>query len=160
MARKKAHELARHSVPWEEQHLEGRGSEPRPSAREAGVTRIEQFELRRGPIPDADELVRYRQAHPDAPDIILTEFRNQGVHRRMLEKAEQDREHKNIDAAIASERIGVAAALLIALVGFGCATYLVATGHGAEGTIIFGLDVGALVSAFILGRPKAGSTSA
>ncbi|HST61797.1 MAG TPA: hypothetical protein VLK84_24065 [Longimicrobium sp.] len=160
MAGKKVHDLARQSVPPEEQRLEGRGSQPRPSAREARLTRIEQFELRRGPIPDAEELARYRQAHPDAPDIILTEFRNQGAHRRMLEKAEQDREHKNVDAAIASERIGVAAALLIALVGFACATYLVATGHGAEGTIIFGLDVGALVSAFILGRPKAGAQGA
>lgn len=124
------------------------------------MTRFEQFELRRGPIPDADELVRYRHAHPDAPDIILAEFKNQGAHRRMMEKAALDREHKNVDAAITSERIGVAAALLIALVGFGCATYLVATGHGVEGTVIFGLDVGALVYAFILGRPKAGSQSA
>ena len=46
-------------------------------------------------------------------------------------------------------------ALLIALVGFGCATFLVATGHGVEGTVMFGLDVVALVSAFILGRSKA-----
>lgn len=59
-----------------------------------------------------------------------------------------------------SERIGVFSALVIALVGFGCATYLVATGHGVEGTVIFGLDVGALVSAFILGRPKPGQTGA
>jgi hypothetical protein len=53
-----------------------------------------------------------------------------------------------------SERLGVICALTIALVGFGCATFLVATGHGVEGTVIFGLDVGALVSAFILGRPR------
>jgi hypothetical protein len=41
------------------------------------------------------------------------------------------------------------------LVVFGCATFLVATGHGVEGTVMFGLDVVALVSAFILGRAKA-----
>ena len=160
MASKKVHDLARQPVPPELLTLEGRGSEPRPSAREAWLTRIEQFELHRGPIPNADELVRYGHAHPDAPDIILTEFRNQGAHRRMMDKAVLDREHKNVDAAIMSERIGVASALLIALVGFGCATYLVAIGHGVEGTVIFGLDVCALVSAFILGRPKPASQSA
>lgn len=160
MASKKVHDLARQPVPPEQHTLEGRGGEPRPSARDAWLTRIEQFELRRGPIPDADELVRYGHAHPDAPDIILTEFRNQGAHRRMMETAVLDREHKNLDAAIMSERIGVASALLIALVGFGCAAYRVATGHGVEGTVIFGLDVCALVSAFILGRPKPASQGA
>lgn len=141
-------------VPHQGQIAGGRGKEPRPPAFDVGMTRIEQFALRRGPIPDADELVRYRLAHPDAPDIILSEFQNQGAHRRMMEQAAQEREHRNVDAAIASERIGVASALLIALVGFGCATYLVTAGHGVEGTVIFGLDVGALVSAFILGRPR------
>ena len=112
MAGKKAHDLARRSFPPEAHELEGRGSQPRPSAREARVTRIEQFELRRGPIPDADELARYLQAHPDAPDIILTEFRNQGAHRRMLEKAEQDREHR---VAARGDRLAQA------LVGRACA---------------------------------------
>jgi uncharacterized membrane protein len=62
---------------------------------------------------------------------------------------------RQLEAGILSERIGVVCALLIALVGFGCATFLVATGHGVEGTVMFGLDVVALVSAFILGRSKA-----
>jgi uncharacterized membrane protein len=115
----------------------------------------ESFELRRGPIPDAEELVRYGQAHPDAPEIILSEFRRQGAHRRMLERRALSLDRKELEAGILSERIGVVCALLIALVGFGCATFLVATGHGVEGTVMFGLDVVALVSAFILGRSKA-----
>jgi hypothetical protein len=53
--------------------------------------------------------------------------------------------------------MGVVCAFVIAMVGFGCATYLVVTDHAVAGTVIFGLDVGALASAFILGRP--GSTS-
>ncbi|HEY0037103.1 MAG TPA: hypothetical protein VGB66_10475 [Longimicrobium sp.] len=73
----------------------------------------------------------------------------------MLERRALSRERKELEAGILSERIGVVCALLIALVGFGCATFLVATGHGVEGTVMFGLDVVALVSAFILGRSKA-----
>lgn len=116
--------------------------------------------MRQGPIPDAEELARYGQAHPEAPQIILSEFRNQAAHRRMLERRAQVLERKAVHAAITSERMGVVSALVIALVGFGCATYLVATGHGVEGTVIFGLDVCALVSAFILGRPKLGPPAA
>lgn len=136
----------------------GRGEEPRPVsvAARAEIERkqIPSFELRKGPIPDAEELVRYAEAHPDAPAIILAEFQAQAAHRRRMELHGQAIEQKELDAAIVSERLGVACALLIALVGFGCGTYLVATGHGVEGTIIFGLDVVALVSAFILGRAR------
>jgi hypothetical protein len=112
-------------------------------------------ERREGPIPDAEEMVLYGKAHPEAPAIILDEFRNQGAHRRTVERRALSLDKKALEAAIFSEQLGVACALVIALVGFGCATFLVARGHGVEGTVIFGLDVGGLVSAFILGRPKA-----
>lgn len=111
-------------------------------------------ERREGPIPDAAEMVRYGEAHPEAPVIILEEFKSQGAHRRMVEQRVLSLDRKALEAAIFSERLGVICALIISLVGFGCATFLVAGGHGVEGTVIFGLDVGALVSAFILGRPK------
>jgi hypothetical protein len=112
-------------------------------------------ERRQGPIPDAAEMVRYGEAHPEAPAIILEEFKSQGAHRRRVERRVLGLDEKALEAAIFSERLGVICALIISLVGFGCATFLVAGGHGVEGTVIFGLDVGALVSAFILGRPKA-----
>ena len=113
-----------------------------------------EFELRHGPIPDAEELVRYSYAHPDAPAIILAEFTEQGAHRRAMEVRAANMDRTALHASITSERLGVACGLIIALVGFGCATYLVATEHEVAGTVIFGLDVGALVSAFILGRPR------
>ncbi|WP_420126008.1 hypothetical protein [Longimicrobium sp.] len=136
----------------------GGGDEPLPVSDSASLgtdlAHVPSFELRHGPIPDADELVRYGEAHPDAPAIILAEFQAQAAHRRKMEQRGQVMDQKELDAAITSERFGLACALLIALVGFGCGTYLIATGHGVEGTIIFGLDVVALVSAFILGRAR------
>ncbi len=137
----------------QEQHDGGRGMQSRPSA-SAGVAHVSAFELRKGPIPDAEELARYGRAHPDAPATLLEEFRRQGAHRRDREREVQRLDEKAMEAAIFSERMGVVCALLIAMVGFGCATYLVATDHGVAGTVMFGLDVGALVSAFILGRPQ------
>ncbi|HEX6040875.1 hypothetical protein [Longimicrobium sp.] len=136
---------------------EGRDDESRPSfvpAIPIEMAHVAALELRDGPIPDARELVRYGYAHPDAPKMILDEFATQGAHRRLMERRSASLERMAMDAAVRSERLGVACALLIALVGFGCATYLVATGHGVEGTVIFGLDVCALVSAFILGRSR------
>ncbi|MBW3569845.1 MAG: hypothetical protein KY467_01950 [Gemmatimonadetes bacterium] len=139
--------------------MPGRGEQSRPaSVTTTAATRITQtasFELRKGPIPDAEELVHYAEAHPEAPAIILAEFQAQAAHRRRMEQRDQALATRELDAAIVSERLGLACALLIALVGFGCGIYLVASGHGVEGTIIFGLDVVALVSAFILGRSKA-----
>jgi hypothetical protein len=137
----------------------GRGEQPRPVSSSAtvgtSIAPLPSFELRQGPIPDAEELARYGRAHPEAPAIILTEFRVQAAHRRRLELFAQAMEQRELEAAIASERLGTACGLLIAMVGFGCGTWLVSTGHGIEGTVIFGLDVVALVSAFILGRNRA-----
>lgn len=146
-----------HIVIRHREHDEGRDDESRPSAVPpvpVELTHIAAVELRDGPIPDARELAAYGHAHPHAPEIILAEFTSQGAHRRLMERREASLEKRAMEAAVQSERLGVACALLIALVGFGCATYLVAAGHGVEGTVIFGLDVCALVSAFILGRSR------
>ena len=137
----------------EEEIIEGRELESRPSASHV-ITQITEFELRKGPIPDAEELARYRLAHPGAPGIILDEFRQQSAHRRTMERRAQLLDRRALEASILSERSGMACALVISLVGFGCATFLVGAGHGVEGSVIFGLDVGALVSAFILGRTR------
>lgn len=141
------------TVAGEQEILEGRELESRPSASHV-ITHVTEFELRKGPIPDAEELARYGRAHPGAPDIILSEFKQQSAHRRTLERRAQLLDRKALEASILSERMGVVCALVISLVGFGCATFLVGAGHGVEGTVIFGLDVGALVSAFILGRSR------
>jgi hypothetical protein len=134
---------------------EGRDVQSRPSDIGLGGASYAEIQLRDGPIPDAQELVRYGYAHPDAPEIILTEFTQQGAHRRLMERREICLERMAMQAAVRSERMGVACALGAALVGFGCATYLVSTGHGMEGTVIFGVDVAGLVYAFIRGRTRA-----
>lgn len=159
MARKKIHELARGSALREVRDDEGHGSEPGPSMLPAEMTRIEQIELRRGPIPDAEELFRRAGVpgctgdHPDGVPEPGGPPADDGKGRAGSRTQEQRCGHRK-----RAHRVG--AALLIALVGFGCATYLVAAGHGVEEIVIFGLDVGALVSEFILGRPKLGATNA
>lgn len=134
--------------------VEGREIEARPSpVREFTVTR-ELFAERTGPIPDAAEMIRYKEAHPEAPIIILDEFKNEAAHRRTMERRAMGLDRRALDAAIFSERLGVLCALAVSLVGFCFSTYLIAIGHAIPGTVMFGLDVAAMVSAFILGRPR------
>lgn len=160
MAHNRKKRLGTGNGPWPDdvQEVEGRDARSRPFGTSRGAASMqvayEELSVRKGPIPDAEELARYGLAHPEAPRMILDEFRQQGTHRRDFQRKEQRLDARALEAEIFSERLGVVCALIIALVGFGCATYLVATDHGISGTVIFGLDVGALVTAFILGRPR------
>lgn len=120
---------------------------------------IATVSVRRGPIPDAAELALYAEAHPDAPRKILDEFQRQGRHRRELERSEQQLQAAALRAMVVSERMGMLCALVIALAGFACAVSLVLSGHGAAGTAAFGMDVAGMVSAFIMGRNRDGSTA-
>ncbi|HEU0013668.1 MAG TPA: DUF2335 domain-containing protein [Longimicrobium sp.] len=146
------------SAPGQRQNGEGRGMELRPSSVPLTLAQLPYpatIELRNGPIPDAEELARYGVAHPDAPRMILDEFHAQATHRRDMERQSQALESRMVEAAITSERVGTACALLISLCGFACATVLVVRGYGVEGTVMFGVDAAALVFAFIHGRPRA-----
>lgn len=130
--------------------VEGREIETRPSLAHAYTLYAEQ---RIGPIPDAAEMIRYKEAHPEAPAIILEEFTTEAAHRRTMERRALGLDKRALNAAIVSERMGVLCALAVAMAGFGLSTYLVTIGHVVPGMVMFGLDVAALVSTFILGRP-------
>ena len=135
--------------------FEGREIEPRPSpVRSYTITRELYAERRSGPIPDAAEMIRYKQAYPEGPVIIFDEFKTEAAHRRTMERKALGLDKRALDAAIFSERMGVFCALAVALVGFGLSTYLVTIGQAIPGMVMFGLDVAAMVSTFILGRPK------
>lgn len=143
------------SAPTPDPVVEGREIDSRPSpVREFTITRELYAEQRAGPIPDAPEMIRYKEAHPEAPVIIFDEFKTEAAHRRTMEQRALGLDERAIEAAIFSERLGVLCALAVALVGFGISTYLVAIGHAVPGMVMFGLDVAAMVSAFILGRPR------
>ena len=129
-------------------------SGPSSSPGSAVIVPFTTISMRRGPIPDAAELAGYADAHPDAPRRILDEFQRQGEHRRNLELGEQRLKTAALRGMIVSERMGMLCALVIALTGFACAVALVVSGHGAEGTVIFGMDVAGMVSAFIMGRNR------
>ncbi|HSU13373.1 DUF2335 domain-containing protein [Longimicrobium sp.] len=93
-----------------------------------------------GPLPSAAELARYKEVDPRAPQVILAQFRAEGLHRRRLEaeivRGENGRASR-----------GQVFALLILLVGLLAGVFLVRTGHDTAGTLIAGgnlLGMGAI----------------
>ena len=86
---KKGRKARSFDIDRRKEQIEERGATVPRSSTSTGVARYTQtaFEMRRGPSPDADELVRYAQAHPEAPAIIMEEFRRQSEHMRQPRSA-------------------------------------------------------------------------
>lgn len=77
--------------------------------------------------------------------MLFSELAAQGAHRRGIEE-------KLTRAAIISERVGQVFGLVVGLSGIASATYLIANEHDLAGTVVFGIDIGALAALFVYGR--------
>lgn len=91
-------------------------------------------------------VAKYCEANPKFADEFITEFREQALHRRRLERAASRR-----------ETLGLLLAFLVAVSFLVVSAYLIAGGHGLAGTSIATVDIIALATAFIFGRaPRPG----
>jgi uncharacterized membrane protein len=95
-----------------------------------------------GPIPSARELLRYKDVDPDAPRIILAEFRAESAHRRKLEWEIVTRENRRADR-------GQIFALAVLVLGFLIGGTLVYFDHDIAGTSIIGADLIAAAALFL-----------
>ena len=100
-----------------------------------------------GPIPDPQTLQAYENVHPGAIDWILGQARDQGQHRRKLEK-------RIVNWGTFSEFLGVASALLISLVAIGGGIFLIFNDKSATGLSIIIADLVALVSVYKSGQKR------
>ena len=94
-----------------------------------------------GPIPDPKTLQAYEDVHPGAIDWILEQAKDQGRHRRKLEK-------RIVNWGTFSEFLGVSSALLISLVAIGGGIFLVFNDKSASGLSIIIANLVALVSVY------------
>lgn len=102
-------------------------------------------EFEEGPLPSARELKRYREAAPEAPVIILDEFRNEARHRRRLERELVTAENRR------AER-GQLFALVVILVGLGISALLIHGGHEWAGAAVGGVNLLGMATLFIVLR--------
>jgi uncharacterized membrane protein len=112
------------------------------------------MEARRGPMPEAAEMARYKEVDPEAPRVILAEFQRQAEHRRAMELRELELDAEMAAATIAADRRGTFCALAVVLTFLAASVSLIATGHDVAGTVLGTVDLVALATVFVFGRAR------
>lgn len=104
---------------------------------------IEQ-EFYRGLLPHPKHLKEYADLYPDAPQIIFEQFREQGNHRRSIEKLAVTKQERRAD-------FGVWFALVLGLALITSGTLAISFGHPYEGAGLISATLVGLVGNFIYG---------
>lgn len=97
-----------------------------------------------GPLPSGTELKRYREADPEAPRIILEEFRAESRHRRHVERDIVTGENRRADR-------GQVFALVTILLGLTLSALLILDDHDLAGGLIGGIDLLGMAALFLTG---------
>lgn len=100
-----------------------------------------------GPIPSPDILKEYDDIIPNGAERILVMAEKQQEHR-----IEREKYLSTADVNLSIR--GQIFAFILALVGFGCATAAILTGHEIGGTFIGSIDIVALTTVFIYGKKR------
>ena len=100
-----------------------------------------------GPIPPAQEIEALEHVYPGAAKLIFSVFEEQSKHRQSLESTK-------LNGDIRSERRGSWQGFAIAIFGLAVAGFLGYTGHDWAAGTIGTVDLGSLVTVFVLGRQK------
>lgn len=98
-------------------------SKPLPHHLRASVTKMYS-----GPIPPAEELIKYEQACPGAADRIICMAENQATHRQGLEA-------KVIGSNVGNEKIGMYLAFILTFLMILVGTYLIMNNKSVIGFI-------------------------
>lgn len=102
-------------------------------------------QLRSGPLPDAEELMRYRDVIPDMPEVLLESYVKQGEHRRSLEAM-------TVRHGIIQGYAGLLIGGAIGIVGAWGSTQAMIAGHQLGGAAGLFTALAALVSVFVVGK--------
>lgn len=102
-------------------------SPPGPAGNVTGVI-AQKTEIRQAPIPDPGELQRYRDMDPDLYEVIKTEFKANGEHRREMQRLEARDRGRLVAALTRNDTLGLILAWVFALACVGGAAYFLATG--------------------------------
>jgi uncharacterized membrane protein len=97
-----------------------------------------------GPLPMADEFVRYNDGCAGAAERILVMAENQAAHRQKQEK-------KVVTSQCINSFLGVVSAFIISMSALYFGYKLISEGHNTAGSIFALSGLGATVGAFIYG---------
>jgi len=100
-----------------------------------------------GPLPSADELIKYNLANPDAADRIIKMAELQQQHRFGLEI-------NVINKQLKESQRGQLFGFILGLIGLLGSIYSINTGNEISGSILGGGSLTMLVSLFVLGKKE------
>jgi uncharacterized membrane protein len=149
MSRKKKNKIAsRSSIPVQN---------PIPkSVQERQLRTLRQVQLSArmttGPIPSAEELLRYQQVQPDLPERIMRQFERRTDMAEKQSEHRMTQEHRVIGNNILMERLGWFSATLLGLVVLGGSIWLISTGKSVEGLAGVVVSLASLLGLYIFGR--------
>lgn len=133
---------------FDEDAVEGtiHDQQQQPPAAHGAFRRIE---TRSGPLPDAQELARYREVDEDFPREILEMAKAEQAHRHEMNRAEMQLVKEDLQGRLKTARTGQwlgfgIAALVLVLSGI-----MALTGHEVLASILAGVDVIGLAAVFV-----------
>ncbi len=97
-----------------------------------------------GPLPPADQLVRYNDAVPNAAERILVMAEQQSAHRRNLET-------KALSSDTFRATLGLIFGFVLALITVAGSIYLIMNNQGYFGVGLFGATLAGIVGTFVYG---------
>jgi uncharacterized membrane protein len=111
-----------------------------------------------GPLPPPQILSQYEQLCPGSAQRLIELVHIEGKHRREMDSRTLDAQIEEMRKQFWEARIGQICALTTTLVFVFVGAYVITRGYAWSGTILGGLGLGGVVSAFIMGRNRANST--
>ena len=112
-----------------------------------------------GPLPPPGILEHYERICPGAATRIMDAAHAESVHRQTLESTALNANIEAMRRQYAEARLGQVFALTIALAFVVVGGYVSLHGQPWSGTILGGIGLGGIVTAFIVGRGKHSPTS-
>ena len=100
-----------------------------------------------GPLPPANELIRYNEAQPDAADRIIKMAEEQASHRRALEK-------EVVRSGNVRSFLGLILGFALAVGTIGMGGYLIYSDKSGYGFAIIISALASLISVFIYGKKQ------
>jgi len=103
------------------------------------------LKIHQGPLPDPETLRLYNEIIPNGADRVMIMTEKQSNHRISIEE-------KVITGQLKESKLGQIFGLIIGLTAIICGTICILFGQPISGTIIGGIGLTSLVSAFIIGK--------
>ena len=125
-----------------------------PELARANPTLLQQRFQFVGPLPPPGILEQYEKICPGTAQRIIDAAHAEGLHRQKLESQSLDANIEAMRRQFAEARLGQVFALIIAITFVVVGGYVAIKGQPWSGTILGGVGLGGIVTAFIVGRHR------